>query len=173
MALVNVDDEETIIDVLIAVDAETLVASLPAGTEKAPTPVTDESIYMLVRSDDAVFGQASKELKLNARTEDVIRWRMTSLSFNAGYFGLMYSFLPVSGSSLISTPQPLLAQVKAPLPDPANPAVPKTQVIQTYFWSCTVLAAGEVTYAFRFMICDRAGKVCGYYDWDPFISITD
>ena len=166
-------DDQNIIDVLIAVDAESLVATLAPGSAAAPTPVTGDSIYMMVRSGNAVFGQASKELKLSARTMDVIRWRMTSLSFNAGYFGLMYKFFALNGGQLISTPEPLLAQVNAPLPDPANPAVPKTQTIQSYFWNCNVLAQGEVTYAFQFMICDRAGKACGYYFWDPFIAITD
>jgi hypothetical protein len=166
-------DDGNIIDVLIAVDAESLVANLAPGSASAPTPVTSDAIYMMVRSGNAVFGQGSKELKLSARTLDVIRWRMTSLSFNAGYFGLLYKFFALSGNPLISTPEPLLAQVNAPLPDPAHPTVPRTQTLQTYFWNCNVLAQGEVTYAFQFMICDRAGQPCGYYFWDPFIAITD
>lgn len=167
--------EQEIIDVLIAVDTETIISKFGTNTDPdKPVQVTDSSlIFMITKSDDAVTGNAGSELKIGAKTLDTIRWRETSLSLNAIYSALLYKFVPTAGGDLISPPIPLLAQVQTPLPDPSNPTIPKTQTIESYFWDSTVLSPGNVTYHFNFMIIDRSGNVQGYYWWDPFIQITD
>lgn len=163
----------SIIDVLIAVDADTLVGRYPPGTADAPTMVDQPLIYMMVRQANGDFGQASKELKILASTEDVIRWRATSLSLNGDYSAIFYQFFALRGDDLISPPTPLLATVKTPLPNPAAPLQPGSQTIRSYFWETTVLQPGETTYAFRFMICGRGGAPAGYFAWDPFIKISE
>ena len=165
------DENQSIIDILFAIDAETLVKDYPPGTAESPTSVDKPLIYLLVRSGNAVFGQASKELKINARTLDVIRWRETTLSLNSAYYGLLYKFFALRGDNLLSSPVPLVAEVQSPLPDPSNPTKPKTQTLHNYFWTSTVLKPGEVTYAFNFMVLDRDDNIHGYYFWDPFIAI--
>lgn len=166
---------QEIIDVLVAVDAETIINKFGKNTDpNNPTQITDPKlIFMITKSADAVSGNAGNELKIAAKTLDVIRWRETSLSLNAVYSALLYKFVATSGGNLISPPFPLLAKDQTPLPDPSNPTVPKTQTIETYFWNCTVLEPGEVTYHFSFMIVDRSGNIQGYYWWDPYIQITD
>lgn len=169
------DATQEIIDVLIAVDTETIISKYGGNADPdKPVQITDPSlIFMITKSADAVTGNAGNELKIGARTLDTIRWRETSLSLNAIYSAILYKFVAVSGDDLISPPVPLLAKDQTPLPDPKNPTVPKTQTIETYFWSSTVLNPGEVTYHFNFLIVDRDGKIQGYYWWDPFIQITD
>jgi len=166
-------EDQQIIDVLLVIDAETIVESYPPGTAVNPTSIDQPLIFMMVKTADAVFGQASKELKIKARTLDEVRWRETSLSLNSAYFGLIYGFFAIKGQGVFSTPEPLLAEVKTPLPNPADPIHPTTQTVQNYFWSATILNSGEATYAFNFMILDRDNAVQGYYFWDPFISVTD
>lgn len=163
---------ESIIDILMVIDAETLLATVPPGTVAVPAPVGAELIWLLVRSGNAVFGQGTKELKINAKTMDTLRWRCTTTSLNAAYTGMLYKYFALRGDDLLSTPVPLTAQVTTPLPNPADPLHPARQTINSSFWSATVLAEGEVTYAFCFMIMDRDGKFLGAYKWDPFISIT-
>ena len=166
---------QEIIDVLIAVDTETIIAKFGTNADpNKPVQITDASlIFMITKTADAVSGNAGNELKIGAKTLDTIRWRETSLSLNAVYSALLYKFVAVTGGDLISPPIPLLAEEQTPLPDPSNPTVPKTQTIKTYFWNSTVLNPGEVTYHFNFMIIDRSGAIQGYYWWDPFIQITD
>lgn len=163
----------SIIDLLIAIDAETLVASYPAGTAASPTSVEQPLIFMMVRQANAVFGEASKELKIRAQTEDQVRWRETTTTLNSSYFALMYKFFALRGTDLLSAPEPLVATVKVPLPDPANPLQPRTQEIKSYFWSSTILQPGETTYAFQFAVLDRHNTALGYYLWDPFIKISE
>jgi nematocidal protein AidA len=165
--------EQSIIDLLLVVDAETLLATYPAGTPDQPVSVDQPLIYMMVRQGDAVYGEGTKELKIKARTLDVLRWRSTTLALDGGYSSLLYRFFTLKGADLLSPPVPLLAEVKAPLPNPAAPLAPATQTIQSYFWTSTVLASGSVTYAFYFMIVGRDGDVRGYFYWDPFITISN
>ena len=166
---------DEIIDVLVAVDTDTIISKYGTNTDSTnPVQITDPSlIFMITKQADAVSGNAGSELKIGAKTLDTIRWRETSLSLNAVYSTLLYKFVSSSGEDLISPPTPLLAEVQDPLPDPSNPTSPKTQTIESYFWNSTVLKAGNVTYHFNFMILDRTGAVQGYYWWDPYIQITD
>jgi hypothetical protein len=166
---------QEIIDVLIAVDTETVISKYGTNTDPDnPVQIKDPSlIFMITKSADAVSGNAGNELKIGAKTLDTIRWRETSLSLNAVYSAILYKFVTTSGQELISTPIPLIAKDQTPLPDPKNPTVPKTQTIETYFWTSTVLDPGDVTYHFNFMIVDRSGNIQGYYWWDPYIQITD
>ncbi|MBI9050756.1 MAG: inclusion body family protein [Anaerolineaceae bacterium] len=168
-------DNEEIIDVLVAVDADTIVSKYGTNTDpNSPVQITDPTlIFMITKQADAVNGNAGNELTIGAKTLDTIRWRETTLSLNAAYFALLYKFEAGAGGNLISPPIPLEADVETPLPDPANPTVPKKQTIKSFFWNSTVLEPGSVTYHFNFMILDRNGDVQGYYWWDPFIKITD
>ncbi len=163
----------SIIDILIVIDAEGLVADYPPGTAASPTMIDKPLIYMMVRQGNADFGEGTDELKITARTEDTIRWREATLSLNGDYVAMLYDFFALRGADLISKPEPLVATVKAPLPNPANPLQPGTQAISNYFWTSTVLSPGETTYAFRFAVMDRHGAVQGYFAWDPFIKISD
>lgn len=163
----------SIIDILIVIDAEGLVGAYPPGTPTQPTMVDKPLIYMMVRQENADFGNGSDELKVVAQTEDVIRWRETSLSLNGDYSAVLYDFFALRGDDLISKPEPLIATVKVPLPNPAAPLSPGYQTTSNYFWTSTVLSPGETTYAFRFAVMDRQGAIQGYFAWDPFIKISD
>lgn len=173
MSKLSNNDTQAIVDILMVIDAETLVKNYPKGTVQNPTVVPAPLIYLIADSKYVDFGQATKELKIAIKTLDEIRWRSTSLSLESVYYSLLYKFELVHGNPLISEPTPLLADVQVPLPDMHDPLHPKTQTIKNYFWSSTSLSSGEMTYTFYFMILDRDNTPLGYYFWDPFIKITD
>lgn len=168
-------EDEQIIDVLVAIDADTIMAKFPGATDpNNPVQVTDPSlIFVITRQSDVVSGNAGNELNIAAEVLDTIRWRETTLTLDADYDAILYSFTAAAGGDLISPPTPLLATVTAPLPNPADPLHPTTQTIKSYFWNCEVLSQGSVTYHFSFMITDRNGAPQGYYWWDPFITISN
>ncbi|UQI42246.1 AidA/PixA family protein [Vreelandella venusta] len=162
-----------IIDILMAVDADTIISNSPPGTSSKPTSIDETMIYLIVRQENGVFGEGTGELKVTARTLDTLRWRETSLSANATYSAILYKYEPIGGEQgILSTPYPIVAEVKTPLPVPGDPLHPVTQTINSYFWSAQAVAEGEITYAFNFMLTDRDNIVQGYYSWDPFIQIT-
>ena len=162
------------IDILVAIDTETIQATYGHSLDpKKPVNVPNKPnlIYMIVRNQNAVDGQAAAELRISAETMDTIRWRATSLSLNSDTEVVLCSY---SGDKpLISDPEPILAQVKCPLPNPNDPYNPTTQTINSYFFNAVVKNPGQVTYHFVFLIVDRHGAKIGYYQWDPFINITD
>lgn len=165
-----------IIDVLVVIDAETIINKFGKNTDSNnPVQVTDPNlIFMVTKRTDAVSGNGGNELKIaSKRLDTTIRWKETSLSLISTYSALLYKFTATSGSNLISPPVSLLVTAQTPLSDPSNPAVPKIQTSKTYFWNCNVLKSGKVTYHFNFMILDRSGKVQGYYWWDFYIEITN
>jgi hypothetical protein len=162
-----------IIDLILVVDAETLLADYPAGTSQQPVSVDRPSIFLMVRQANTVFGQASKELKVRARTGDILRWRAASLSLNCDLTVALYDFFTLRGANLFSAADDMVATVAEPLPDPADPLHPRTQTVKNVFWQATLLEPGNATYAFRFMLLDRDCKPQGYYSWDPFLTVTD
>lgn len=168
-------ENNQIIDVLIVVDAETIIDKNGKNTDPAnPVQITTPGlIFMVTKQANAVTGEAGTELNLSAQSMDVIRWREATLSLNSEVDAILYKFVAVSGGDLISTPQPLLATVNTPLPNPADPTKPESQTVKTFFWNCNVLSKGKVTYHFQFILVDRNGEIQGYYWWDPFITITD
>jgi nematocidal protein AidA len=158
------------IDVLVTFDAETIYHNYGGNTDSGnPVSVSNDLIYMVTAQDDALNGNGGGELTIYAQTEDTIRWREATPS--PDYSAILYRFTTDS-TGLITPPVALEAPVTVPLPDPDNPTVPLTQTIQDYFWNSTVIAPGSVTYHFAFMLVSRHGDVLGYYQWDPFISIT-
>ncbi|MGP5309960.1 inclusion body family protein [Vreelandella alkaliphila] len=169
-------DTEKIIDVLIAIDAESVIQKYGTNTDSdnpQQIATSENFIYMIVRSDEAVSGNGGAELTIAAQTLDVIRWRETSLTLNGTYSTILYEFDSTNSDGLITPPQPIIVEVNTPLPVASDPLHPSTQTINDYFWNCTVTRAGNVTYHFKFMIVDRDNNVQGYYWWDPFIQITD
>lgn len=168
-------DTDQIINVMIIVDAESIINDLGTNTDPAkPAQVTQANrIFMVTKQNDIVSGQAGNELNLKAETDDIVRWHATSLSLNSSLDVILYKFVLADGTDLISPPVPLLTDVTVPLPNMDDPIHPTTQTIKNYYWQTTVLSAGKVTYHFQFIILDRTGAVQGYYWWDPFITISD
>lgn len=168
------DSSPKIIDILMTVDAETIMKNYGPGTAVSPTSIDESMIYLIVRSENGVFGEGSGELKVKAHTLDTLRWRETTLTLNAAYSAILYQYQAMGGQKeILSTPEPVVAEVQTPLPDPDDPLHPKTQTMNNYFWNAQAVSTGEVTYAFSFMIVDRNNVVQGYYSWDPFIQVTE
>lgn len=162
-----------IIDVMVVFDAETIVKKVSPGTEQSPAYCPHDLIHMVTNSGNVISGNAGAELNIAAQVGDGIRWRKTTLSFNTNYRVILYKFVATGGQDLISPPQPILVNVKVPLPDPADPTNPSTQVIKQDFWQCISFMEGRVMYHFYFMIMDRDQNVLGYYWWDPYITIKN
>lgn len=163
------------INVLIAIDAETILGTFGRNTDpNNPRSISGNSklIYMTARQNQLGSAPGS-ELTINACPMDIIRWRETTLSLNSEYTGMLYRFNSLAGEGLISRPTPRVVTRSEPLPNDQDPLHPSTQRINSYYWECEVLKTGTVTYNFSFMILNRKGEKLGYYYWDPYINIQD
>ena len=176
-----------IIDILCAIDATDIIARYPnpSTDPDSPTAVSNTLIYMIVKQGSAISGNGQGELNVQAQVGDVIRWRETSLSSNFEYAVMFYNF-STSSTDLITLPPQLIGgvtqsgtviQVPEPLPRQSTSAPPWLPSVEEnvpyHYWQSTVQSAGSVTYHWQFQIADRNGNVNGYFQWDPFITISN
>lgn len=161
-------------DIICNFDTETIQTAYPNPSQDInnPTLIDWQNVYMITNKDNVISGQAGGELDLSASVGDLIRWRETSLSLGFEKTVIFYKFVS-NADQLISTPTLRKATASSALPNPTNPSAPTCQKVDNYYWSSECLSEGRVTYHFYFMIVDRQCKPCGYYQWDPFISIHD
>jgi len=169
-----------IVDVLIAVDCESVLAQY--GENNAPTnpPMMEyEHIYMVIRNgNDLVWNGAdynkSPYLYLKVSEEDdlsatSIRWRMESISMGMGYKAFLTNFTLYDGVDVITQPECREIRTKSFLPDKSNPDQLIAQEVVDPFWESTVLRPGYVAYFFYLAIVDHMGKIRGYYRNDPAV----
>ena len=172
-------DNEQLTDILIVIDAESIMERYqgqPAGTADRPTFIgTDTNlVYMFVRSDEVVSGQATSDLNVHIEPNSIVRWRATSLTMNTRYNATLSSCRITQGQSLISTPTPITATVYVAIPQLGGGAVTGTskQSVNDFFFQAIGNGSGQVTYTFTFAITDNDGNVRGYFQWDPHLSIS-
>jgi nematocidal protein AidA len=161
-------------DVMITIDSATIVAVYGRNNDpNNPRNVDQKYIYMVTAQPNAFSGNGGGELDLKVRVNDNIRWRETSITAGSDQQILLYKFVSTDPrNELITPPFPVVTYPTVPFPDPNNPARPVPTKITDFFWQCTVRNTGRVTYHFQFMVTDRDCNVLGYYQWDPFITIS-
>ena len=174
------------IDILCAIDAEDILSQYPNPSQNSgsPTGVSANLIYMIVQQGSAISGNGQGELNISANIGDNIRWRETSLSLNFEYSVQFYNFSS-SSQDLITLPPVLvggvnndgtLAEVQEAMPKHVSGAPPwlPTSVNNTpyHYWQSTAQEAGNETYHWQFLIADSNGNVQGYFQWDPYITIS-
>ncbi|AZF22330.1 AidA/PixA family protein [Pseudomonas sp. R3-52-08] len=164
------------IDVLIAIDADYLIAN--------PNALVANAVSMLVNRD-AIDSQASGitadggyELWIDLNPGDIVRWRATTLSRNfdrvAIIIGINQSKDSTQGGS-ISAPTPInVKNIPVPyLEDGQTQAFAKTDVTYTV-WQAVAESEGKLAYQIKFVLLDRSLKQIGEtHTWDPYITVTD
>lgn len=174
------------IDILCAIDAQTILENYPSPSNDPnnPTSINNDLVYMTVKQGSAVTGNGTGELNVQATIGDSLRWRETTLSVNFENSVQFYNFVS-SSQNLITLPPDLVGGVQADgslstvdeaMPKHVSGAPPwlPTSVNPTpfHFWQSTTESQGSVTYHWQFLIADRTGTVLGYFQWDPFITIS-
>jgi hypothetical protein len=170
----------SIIDVLVVFDVDSILEKYPTPSKdpQNPTGLNGNDIgliHMLVKQLRVMDGASGGELRFSAKTNDIIRWREETFSdnINSDVDVQLYGFLVTQGDGLIDKPQLKNVEVKKIIGNPTDPLSPTFQTITDSFWQTTVLKPGDVTYHWRFMITDEKNDKLGYFEWDPFIHITE
>lgn len=175
------------INVLVGIDCETIIANYTGGTESSPTAVSNSNFYMIVNQANALSGQAGGELNVAGNIGDNLRWRAESLSLNFDYDAVFVQFVQTGGGSdLMTLPPQLIGGAKsgggaftknAPLPlnSTGGGDVFSTENVDQpyYFYQSTLESTGKVTYHWVVQIFDSSGNSLGYFQWDPYITISN
>jgi len=164
-----------IVDVLIGVDCESIIATY--GENNAPTtpPMMEyENLYMVIRNGNNLNYNKSPYLYLKASAENEsvatsIRWRARSVSMGFGYEAFLTNFILYDGKDVVTQPVHRVLETISFVPDKANPGQLTSQSVVDHFWESTVLRAGYVAYFFYLAIVDHTGRPRGYYRNDPAV----
>ncbi len=170
------------IDILCAINA----ADLPtlSRDSTSPTGGLNSYVYMIVRNESVISGQAGPELDIKANIGDNVRWRSTSLDASFDLSVVFYNFTATAGGKLLSPPL-LLGGVSSGSNGtaftineqmPVQGAMPwsATNVAVPYdYFQSTVESTGSVTYQWWFRVNHTDGGLVGYGMWDPFIQISN
>ncbi|KFE61977.1 AidA/PixA family protein [Hyalangium minutum] len=173
-------DTEQLIDILVVIDAESVMAQFgsvqPPPTMQKPTSIGKNSnlVYMFVKYDEVVKGDASSNLNVSVHPNNVIRWRGTSLTLNTQYSVMLYACDIAQGQNLISQPTPITPSVTVQVPTLSGNTVTGTtaQNFQDFYFQSVGEGAGSVSYTFSFVITDNSGTPLGYFKWDPSLIIS-
>lgn len=174
-------DTDSLIDILVVIDAESVMEqnSDKLSTDpKKPLSIgaNPNLVYMFVKWDEVISGNASSNLNVSVTPNDVIRWRGTSLTMNTRYSVVLTDCEVSQGQNLISPPLPITPQVSVPVPELDGNTVmttpPTFQNFQDLYFQSTALNTGKVTYTFSFAVTNNDGNVLGYFKWDPTLTIS-
>jgi hypothetical protein len=190
------DAQSNQVNILIAVDAETLLKDKgwdgqnPLGKPDDPVKLTGEAgkyIRLMVRTQNRGTENPAdpSDLEVYASRDQNVCWRETTYSLNAQYYALLYQYVHTGGDYIFGKNSAGGPDVKArvsegrlvPLPDKHNPLDPKKQKIDDYHWMGTVAVGPNKSESYEFFFTVlKANKEendflkCGYFRWDPKIT---
>lgn len=172
-------DTEQFIDILIVVDAETVMDTYQGNLSTDPSSprslgTVTNLLYMFVKYDEVRSGQATSDLTVAVNPNNVVRWRAVSLTMNTAYSVVLSSCSISAGQSLITQPVPIVRSVYVPVPTVTGNIVTGTTkaTLDDFFFQADAVGDGTVTYTFTFAVTSNEGKVLGYFKWDPTLSIS-
>ncbi|WP_426754927.1 AidA/PixA family protein [Myxococcus sp. Y35] len=175
-------DTEKTANVLVIVDAESLYQDKQGSLStdsNSPLDLGDQTpyIYMFVRQDDVLSGQAADNLSFTVNTNNIIRWRIASLTGNTRFSVSLSGCDIIRGVDLLSQPTFIEPIVTVPVPSVNGYQVNVNQT-QTYtdsYYQATAVnpSADPVYYKLEFALADNDGDILGYFSWGgPQISIN-
>jgi nematocidal protein AidA len=165
------------IPVLCVIDSASIIANVKPGTASNPASLgswsqSDAYVYMITNSAFVANEQAQSELTVNAQVGQSIQWTITSIDNGLEYNCILQSVNPNSTTAITAPVSlPLVVNLWVGAPNSAPVAVSyKDFVLQA-----TVLNTSlpSIQYYIVFQILDTNGNNLGYYQWDPFIQVTN
>jgi len=175
-----------IVDVLTAFDVEKILGYQKPGTQLSQDPMNPtllpnngyDDVYMVTTDRNVISGQAGSDLKMQAEVNDIIRWRTISLTDVADYKCFIHTFKFIGYTAPEKAPlsTPIFEHTFPTEPDPA-PGWPNGGVQERpssdFYWQATARRKGSASYTFVVAVYQRSGKLVGYFQWDPSITILD
>ncbi len=170
------------IDLVIVVDAETILASYtsPSFDPDAPTVLAEDDCYLIAPPTNTEQGQATAYVRLDAQGSRFLDWRSLTLSGNADSSAVIYRlgevsrFLPMGPSTAHEREQwaPVPILVNGENLDP--PDFGATQ-LTSYFLRTLAGGPGKNTFeaCFYITVPDDNGEpvVAGYFQWSAALTL--
>ncbi|MFJ4247850.1 Inclusion body protein [Pseudomonas helmanticensis] len=162
-------------NVLLIVDAESILARYPNPSLNAATPtsITDGLIFFAI-------GNSSKEIVINDSKITVpvqigqdLHFRGRSVSLIAEHSVVVYRMTAADNSVLSEPSLQVHINLTVPAPNPDDPTAPGNRKADDHFWTCTPKKSGDVQCELSFMLVNQQCEAVGYFHWVADLKITE
>lgn len=161
-------------NVLLIVDAESLLAKYPTPSLEADNPTSISNGFIFIASENKNENNVENDsiLKLFADNEKAFRLRGRTVSLLAEHSVVFYDFAVVD--TLVITPPKLVvhSDLTVPALDPANPTQPGSHKADDHYWEYSQLTAGVAACELSFMLVDQRCEVVGYFSWEVEVTLS-
>lgn len=166
------------IPILTVIDCQSIIDTIgQKGSEGSPYNLgsygtSDVYVYMLTTQSFVVSEQGQSELTVKAQVGQSVQWAMTCIGAGTQYNVIIQGVTPNS-TTAISEPFSLPLTTDRYVGAPG--ATPTPESYQEFLMQATVqsVGSGQIQYYVNFSIVDTSGNTLGYYQWDPFINVTN
>jgi hypothetical protein len=162
-------------NVLLIVDAESLLSRYPQPSLEPQSPTVIEQGLVFFISSNAITKNTESDsyLTLSTHNAKTFHIRSRTVSLLAEHSVVLYD-LAVGDAGVLSTPELIVHdRLKVPSPDIANPTQPASHEADDHYWQCSQLVAGVESCELSFMLVDKNCKALGYFSWAVEVKLVD
>ncbi|MEO6678713.1 MAG: AidA/PixA family protein [Pseudomonas sp.] len=158
-------------NILLVVDAESLLAKYPTPSLEAENPTTISDGFIFVASGSKTVKNDSK-LTLAATNGKTFHIRGRTVSLIAEHSVVFYD-IAVDDSQVLSPPKLQVSSgLTVPAPDPENPTQPGSHLADDHYWECSHLSPGVAACELSFMLVNQGCEVVGYFSWAVEVTLS-
>ncbi|PWK32132.1 inclusion body family protein [Pseudomonas sp. B21-040] len=159
-------------NILLIVDAESLLSRYPQPSLKPPLPTVIEEGFILVIAGGKSTINDSK-ITLHTSKETTFHLRGRTISLLAEHSVVFYE-ISVGDAGVLSAPELVVhGNLTVPVPDPATPTEPGNHQADDHYWKCTRRSSGVETCELNFMLIDKNCEALGYFSWAVEVEMAD
>ncbi|MHC8325378.1 AidA/PixA family protein [Pseudomonas sp. LB1P83] len=162
-------------NVLLVVDAESLLSKYPTPSLEAenPTAITDGFIFVANGTDVKKTVINDSKLTLTASIGKTFHIRGRTVSLIAEHSVVFYDMV-VDDAQVLSQPKLLVkGNLTVPAPNLENPTQPGSHQADDHYWECSQLTPGVAACELSFMLVNQRCEVMGYFSWAVDVKLTD
>lgn len=152
-----------VIDVLVAIDAKSIVQSL-GHNDSASNPSIVDNTHVAITGT----GQSAKDNNLSFHFADLIFWRGSAIG--RGYACAIYDFFYTG--DVITRPQLESFPGITLTPNPESPNAPTVNHVKLWNWKSNAATTGQMSCGIRFVVFDAEGQKMGYYQYNGSITVS-
>ncbi|MEN5314490.1 AidA/PixA family protein [Pseudomonas koreensis] len=161
-------------NVLLIVDAESLLSRYPTPSQdpETPTDIDDGLIFFAMGGKSKEIVTNDSKTKVIVEMDRDIHFRARSVSLIAEHSVVAYR-MTVDDSSIMSAPQLQVHMgLTVPAPNPESPSEPGSRKADDHFWTCTPKTPGTAQCELGFMLVNQQCEVMGFFQWQIGIELT-
>ncbi|RON57134.1 AidA/PixA family protein [Pseudomonas frederiksbergensis] len=161
-------------NVLLIVDAESLLEKYPTPSMEAekPTTISDGFIFVASGSSSEKNAKNDSKLTLTASNGKTFHIRGRTVSLIAEHSVVFYD-MAVGDTKVLSPPKlQVSSDLTVPAPNPENPTQPGSHQADDHYWECTHLTPGVAACELSFMLVNQNCEVVGYFRWEVEVKLS-